>query len=167
MSESNNDLIRKLQALWSVEHLLVIELPKVIARATDFGLIKALKHHYAETQQHRLAIEFICKNLGVDPRLNVDEAFATLLSDNELLIAAGEVNEVLIAGAQRIEQYEMQAYEDAAQEAHRAGLELVRKRLLLTLEEERQASNKLNFVLKNLQTNRPVGRESAVAMSLR
>lgn len=167
MSERTNDLIRQLQGLWSVEHLLVIELPKAIARATNFGLIKALEHHYGETQQHRTAIEFICKNLGVDPRLHVDEEFATLLADNELLLAAGEVNEVLIAGAQRVEQYEMQAYEAAAEEAHRAGLDLVRRRLLLTLEEERQASNKLNFVLKNLPISRHAMRESAVAFNFR
>ncbi len=56
----------------------------------------------------------------------------------------------LIAGAQKVEHYEISGYGSAACYAGMLGFEGIEKRLRLTLEEERRADTKLNALAKNL-----------------
>jgi ferritin-like metal-binding protein YciE len=156
MSEGMEKLADKLQSLWSVENQLVTAIPPMYAKATDFGLNKVLSYHFAETLQHRTAVESICKQLEINPQGDVDEHLATILSENELMLSDGDnINELIILGALRVEQYEISAYQSAADEAMRARLSTLARRLLLTLEEEKQACNKLTFLLKTIRSNRP------------
>ncbi len=144
----------ELQVLWNIENKLVQILPGMLKKATDLGLIKSLSHHLAETVQHKTAIEAICKQLEVSPQKKVIEILENILSQNERTLAGNKdthgINESIIEGAQKIEQYEISAYQPAIDLAGQLNLEGIQKRLLLTWEEERQASNKLNFLLKNL-----------------
>jgi ferritin-like metal-binding protein YciE len=56
----------------------------------------------------------------------------------------------LIAGAQKVEHYEISGYGSAAHYAEMLGYEGISKRLRLTLEEEQQADTKLNFLAKSI-----------------
>ena len=56
----------------------------------------------------------------------------------------------LIAGAQKIEHYEISGYRSAAYFAEMLGYEGIAKRLRLTLAEEQQSDTKLNFLAKNI-----------------
>ena len=56
----------------------------------------------------------------------------------------------LIAGAQKVEHYEISGYGSAAYYADMLGFEGIAQRLRLTLEEERQADGKLNFLAKSV-----------------
>jgi ferritin-like metal-binding protein YciE len=56
----------------------------------------------------------------------------------------------LIAGAQKIEHYEISGYGSAACYAEMLGYNGIAKRLRLTLAEEQDADTKLNFLAKNL-----------------
>lgn len=157
----------KLQLLWSMENSIVNSLPALIEKATDFGLIKSLSYHFAETLQHRTALEGICKQVEVIPNEIPNEMFEDLLSENNTDIEANKgglgINTLIIAGAQMIEQFEISEYAPAIEYAEQLGLKAIRKRLLLTVEEEHQAHNKLHFLLKNLSLTNANRTESTVA----
>lgn len=157
-----------LQLLWSMEDMMANCLPQLIDKATDLGLIKTLSHHYAETLQHRSAIEGICKQLEINPSDMPNEVFEDLLSENDSDIEANKsglgINTLIIAGAQLVEQFEITSYAPAVEYAEALGLTAIRKRLLLTVEEERQASNKLNFLLKNLSLTQAAVVEGTVVI---
>ena len=56
----------------------------------------------------------------------------------------------LIAGAQKVEHYEISGYGSAAYYAKMLGYEGISKRLYLTLAEEQDADTKLNFLAKQI-----------------
>jgi ferritin-like metal-binding protein YciE len=144
----------ELQVLWSAESMLVEEMPKMIAKAKNEGLKNMLRLHLAETDQHKVALEAICKQLELDPRGDFNPGLKGILEEGEKVMAKDATEEgmdaALIAGAQKIEHYEISGYGSAAYYAEMLGYEGIGKRLRLTLEEEQQADTKLNFLAKNI-----------------
>ncbi|HCS22089.1 MAG TPA: hypothetical protein DIW47_16295 [Bacteroidetes bacterium] len=152
------DFSTLLQRLWSIENLLVEAMPGMIEKASNLGLQKSLAHHFEETRQHKVAIEAICKQLGIDPTGGEpDMGLQEILKQGDKELSKGsaetsgeEIDAILINNALQVEQYEMDAYMPAGDAAEFAGFEGVSQRLRLTLAEERQADTKLRFLLKSL-----------------
>ena len=144
----------ELQALWSAEAQLVEAMPKMMEKAKTEGLKKMLAMHLAETKQHKVAIEAICKQFDLNPEGEFNAGLKGILTEGETVMAKDATDEVmdaaLIAGAQKVEHYEISGYGTAAYYAEMLGHEAVAKRLRLTLEEEQQADTKLNFLAKSL-----------------
>ena len=157
MKEIKNleDLFRhEIQVLWSAEAMLVEAMPKMIDMAKDEGLKNLLRYHLAETDQHKVALEAICKMLEIEPEGDFNPGMKGILEEGEMVMAKDATDEgmdaALIAGAQKVEHYEISGYGSAAHYAEMLGYEGISKRLRLTLEEEQQADTKLNFLAKNL-----------------
>lgn len=153
----------EIQVLWSAENMLVQMMPSMIERAKNEGLKNLLAMHHAETQQHKTALEAICKQLEIDPEGDFNPGIKGILEEGEKVMAKDATDEAmdaaLIAGAQKVEHYEISGYGSAAWYAEMLGYEGIAKRLRLTLEEEQQADTKLNFLAKNLvnpQANVPL-----------
>jgi ferritin-like metal-binding protein YciE len=144
----------ELQVLWSAESMLVQKMPAMMERAKNEGLKNLLALHHAETQQHQTALEAICKQLDIDPEGDFNPGINGILEEGEKVMAKDATDEAmdaaLIAGAQKVEHYEISGYGSAAHYAEMLGYEGIAKRLRLTLEEEQQADTKLNFLAKNL-----------------
>lgn len=143
-----------LQKLWSAEKILTEKMPGMIKKATGLGLKKNLAMHFAETDQHKEAIRAICKGLDFSHEGEENEELKTILAQGEEQMnnaAPGdELDTVIINGAIKIEEYEMAAYTEAYQLAKSLGKTGIAARLALTLEEERQADTKLNFLKQEL-----------------
>ena len=143
---------RDLQELWSAEKQLTKAMPLMIDKASNLGLKKNLALHLAETHQHKVAIEAICKQLGFVHEGEENAEIKSLVEQGEremsTQVSDGKVDAAIIAGAIKIEHYEISRYEEVANAAEALGFEGVAKRLRLTLEEERQADAKLNFLDK-------------------
>ncbi|HWA34447.1 MAG TPA: DUF892 family protein [Cyclobacteriaceae bacterium] len=156
----------ELQVLWSAEKMLVEAMPKMIAKAKNEGLKNLLRLHLAETDQHKVALEAICKQLDIDPKDDFNPGIKGILDEGEKVMAKDATDEgmdaALIAGAQKIEHYEISGYGSAAYYAEMLGYEGISKRLRLTLEEEQQADTKLNFLAKNIINPRATMVEEAV-----
>ena len=157
MKEIKNleDLFRhEIQVLWSAEAMLVEAMPKMIDMAKDEGLKNLLRYHLAETDQHKVALEAICKMLEIEPEGDFNPGMKGILEEGEMVMAKDATDEgmdaALISGAQKVEHYEISGYGSAAHYAEMLGYEGISKRLRLTLEEEQQADTKLNFLAKNL-----------------
>lgn len=144
----------ELQVLWSAESMLVEKMPAMIARARNEGLKNLLAMHLAETDQHKVALEAICKQLQIDPAGDFNPGMKGILEEGEMVMHKEATDEAmdatLIAGAQKVEHYEISGYGSAACYADMLGYEGIAKRLRLTLEEEQQADTKLNALAKNL-----------------
>ena len=144
----------EIQVLWSAEKMLVEAMPKMIDRAKNLGLKKNLSLHFAETQQHMTALEAICKQLGIDPEGDFNPGMKGILEEGEKVMAKDATDEAmdaaLIAGAQKVEHYEISGYGSAAYYAEMLGYEGIAKRLRLTLAEEQDADTKLNFLAKEI-----------------
>jgi len=156
----------EIQVLWSAESLLVEAMPKMIERAKNLGLKKMLSQHFAETDQHKVALEAICKQLNIDPKGDFNPGMKGILEEGEKVMAKDATDEAmdaaLIAGAQKVEHYEISGYGSAAEYAEMLGYEGIAQRLRLTLQEEQQADTKLNFLAKNI-VNRRAQREATAA----
>ena len=157
--KNNQEFVVQLQSLWSIESMLVEAMPRMIQKASNPGLQKSLTHHFAETDKHKTAIEGICKQLDIDP--NGGEPDATLRNilmegENEIMgmEMGDEMDAAIIFGAQQIEEYEISMYGPAADSADALGYTGIAKRLRLTLEEEKQADNKLKFLESSLLEDR-------------
>lgn len=163
MNATNSpDFSTQLQRLWSIENMLVEAMPGLIQKASNLGLKKSLALHFEETRQHKVAIEAICKQLGIDPKAGeTDMGLKKILQKGEEEMKQkdqgnlpaegdGDLDAVIIKNALQVEQYEMDAYLPAGDAAAFAGFEGVSRRLLLTLAEERQADTKLRFLMKSL-----------------
>jgi len=144
----------ELQVLWSAETMLTEAMPRMIEKAKNEGLKNMLRLHLAETDQHKVALEAICKMLEIDPQGDFNPGIRGILEEGEKVMAKEATDEgmdaALIAGAQKVEHYEISGYGSAAHYAEMLGYEGISKRLRLTLEEEQQADTKLNFLAKNI-----------------
>lgn len=144
----------EIQVLWSAEKMLIEAMPKMIDRAKNLGLQKNLALHLAETQQHLTALEAICKQLGIDPEGDFNPGMKGIIEEGDKVMAKDATDEAmdaaLIAGAQKVEHYEISGYGSAAYYAEMLGYEGIAKRLRLTLAEEQDADTKLNFLAKEI-----------------
>lgn len=144
----------EIQVLWSAEKMLTEEMPKMIEKATNFGLKKALEMHLAETRQHLVALEAICKQLNIEQEGDFNPGMKGILEEGTKVMnkdtTPAAMDAAIIAGAQKVEHYEISGYGSAAYYAEMLGLEGIAKRLRLTLTEEKEADTKLNFLAKSI-----------------
>ena len=148
-----------LKSLWFIESILIESMPDMIEKAEHLGLKKSLALHFAETQQHKVAIEAICKQLDIYPKQGgFDENINKILNEGEEKMndagVNGKINIIIISSAIEIEQYEMEVYQQTADLAKELGFEGISKRLFLTFEEERQSLAKLRFLESQLVNER-------------
>lgn len=157
---NNDTFYRQLRSLWSIENILINTMPLLIERATNIGLRKALSLHLAETDQHKVAIEAICKQLNIEAKGEKDEKIQLILAtgNNHILqqSVGDRMDEAIIRSAIKVEEYEISAYNSAAVLAEGLGYKGFEKRLRLTLEEEQQSSTKLRFLKNSLFAERAI-----------
>ena len=146
-------LADELKDLYSAENQLVKALPKIASSVSSEDLRSAFENHLKQTQKHVQRLEMICQKLDINPKGKKCMGMEGLLEEgNELLHSQGE-NESLEAGvigaAQRVEHYEIAAYGTARAHARQLGFVEVADLLGETLEEEKQANDKLTQIAEN------------------
>ena len=140
--------------MYSGEKLITVGLPRMIAKTQNEALKNAFKKHLNETMLQAERLEDVAKILGIDID---DEAtnpgIAGIIAEGELVMHKDATPEVLdatlIAGAQKIEHYEIAGYGTAVYLAHHLGLTSVARILEGILDEEKKANEILNNIAKN------------------
>jgi len=144
----------EIQVMWSAERLLVEAMPKMIERAKNLGLKKNLALHLAETEQHLAIMGFLAKQFEISPDGDFNLGIKGILEEGEMVMSKDATDEAmdaaLIAGAQKVEHYEISGYGSAAYYAEMLGHTAVAQKLRAILEEEQQADTKLNFLAKSM-----------------
>lgn len=159
--ETMNDLfVHTLQDIYYAEQQIVEALPKMISKASNAELKRALKDHLEQTRTHVTRLEKVFKMHGAEPEEVDCPAIDGILEEADEV--SGEVEDkavldaALIASAQAVEHYEITRYGTLIAWANELGREDCAAVLAETLEEEKSA----DLGLSNLAENR-VNREAA------
>jgi ferritin-like metal-binding protein YciE len=145
--------VAQLKDLYDAEKRLTDALPNMADAANSSQLRQAFQDHLTETQGHVSRLEQIFREVNMEPKRDTCEAMKGLISEGEDLIKAKGDPDVkdaaLIAGAQRVEHYEISGYGTARSFARRLGLTQAANLLQQTLQEEKAADEKLNSIAES------------------
>ncbi len=149
--ESLRDLfIDELKDIYDGENQIVKALPKMAKTATSPELQKAFQGHLEQTKEHVTRLEHVFAKIGESARRKPCDGMKGLLEEGKKLMEGDAEDAVmdagLIAGAQRVEHYEMAAYGSLKTWATELGEKDAAKLLEQTLNEEKAADEKLSEI---------------------
>jgi len=165
--------ISELKDLYSAEHQLVKALPKIVKAVESEELSDAIANHLEETKNQVSRLEQIFENLGENPKGKKCVGMQGILEEGSEAIDEFEgsvLDAGVISAAQRVEHYEIAAYGSVC-----AYAELLQRTddlglLKETLEEEKNADEKLTQISETInqaalqmssQEDAEVGRQPA------
>jgi len=155
--ESLHDLfVEELQDLYSAENMIIKALPKMIDKASAADLKGALTEHLEQTKVQVDRLDQIFDQLGdeLDRKGRKCKGVEGIIKENKTLLSEDAEPEVLdagiIAGAQKIEHYEIAAYGTVRNYANLLGRNDWMQILEVTLEEEKQADKKLTQLAEHI-----------------
>jgi ferritin-like metal-binding protein YciE len=142
-----------LKDIYSAEKQLVKALPKIAKAAQSSDLQRAFQEHLSRTEEHVERIERIFSDLNASPRGKKCVGMEGIVEEgNELMkekVQPDVLDAGLIAGAQKVEHYEIACYGTARTWAQRLGYHDAARLLQQTLEEESTANEKLTQIAES------------------
>jgi ferritin-like metal-binding protein YciE len=150
-------LIEELRDVYDGEKRLTRALPKMAKAASSEELSDAFTTHLRETEGQIARLEQVFRMLGEAPRGKKCEGIMGIVAEGEQAIEELDEGPVLdaalIAGAQKVEHYEIASYGTVAYFAELLGQNRAKDLLGQTLEEEKAADEKLT-TLAEARVNR-------------
>jgi len=142
--------VQELRDIYDAEKQLVRTLPKLAKAAESSELADAIRSHLSETETQVTRLEEVFGMVGVAAKGKPCKGMKGLLEEGDEAIKEedeGTLRDLtLIAGAQRVEHYEMAAYGTAIAIAEQLGLDGAVDLLQQTEDEEKQADTKLTEI---------------------
>src|ERR1051326_7412579 len=133
--------------LWA-EKALVKSIPKMVKKATSQELITALENHLSETEEQVNRLEKVFSLLDMEPKTVKCEGMNGLIKEAEVIMKECEEGSMrdagIISAAQKIEHYEIASYGTLRTFANTLNLSEISELLEETLEEEKEADQKLS-----------------------
>jgi ferritin-like metal-binding protein YciE len=146
-------LNHEVQMLHNVEKLQIAALERMIKKTSNPRLQDAFEQHLEETKVHKKRLEVIAGILNIDAAGEGNPSIKGMIAENEKMIHKNATPEArdaaLIAGAQKIEHYEIAGYGTAAYLAQQLGLLRIGELLDITLQEEQATDTILNMIAKS------------------
>jgi ferritin-like metal-binding protein YciE len=143
-------LIDELRDIYHAEKQLVKALPKMAKASKSDKLRQAIEHHLEETKGQVDRLEQVFDKLDTRTRGKTCEAMEGLIEEAKEMMEEIKTPEVLdvalIAAAQKVEHYEIASYGSVCALAEALGQNEVAQLLNQTLDEEKQADQKLNQI---------------------
>lgn len=143
----------ELKDIYWAEKALIKGIPKMIENASSEELVEVLTNHLKETEVQVQRLEKVFESYGQKAEAEKCEAMQGLLKEAEEMVEECETGVMCDAGiisiAQKIEHYEIASYGTLRQFAETLGLIEAAALLQDTLEEEKNADNKLTQVAIN------------------
>lgn len=142
-------LVEQLQDLYDAEKQLTRALPKVAKAAQDEELVEAIREHLEVTKGQVDRIEQVFEALGQKAKSKPCNGMKGIVTEaNEGIeehqdAEEGVLNAAIVADARRVEHYEIAGYTVAIDLARQLGHEDAAGMLEETLQEEREADEKL------------------------
>lgn len=144
--------VEELRDAYDGENRLTKALPKMAKAAEHPELRTALTDHLRETERQIARLEQIFKMVGETPRGKKCDGIIGIVEEGNSAMEeldGAVLDAALIAGAQRVEHYEIAAYGTLAYFAGLLGNDRAKELLGATLEEEKAADRKLNDIAKS------------------
>jgi ferritin-like metal-binding protein YciE len=143
-------LLNELRDIYDAEKQLVRALPKMAKASSSEQLRHAFQEHLEQTKHQVERLKQAFDRLDVAARGKRCEAMKGLIDEASEIMEEIKTPEVLdaalIAGAQKVEHYEIAAYGSARTLAEACGHQEVAQLMDATLEEEKEADQKLNQI---------------------
>jgi len=150
-------LVEQLRDIFDAEKQLVKALPKLAKACESQELAEALRTHASETEQQVSRLEEVFGIVGAPAKGKPCKGMKGLLEEGDEAAKQedkGEMRDLaIIAGAQRVEHYEMAAYGTVRTLAEQLGLEEAVELLRQTEEEEKNTDSKLTDLAMSLYEN--------------
>lgn len=158
--ETLKDLyLDELRDIYDGENEIVKTLPKMADAASSPELRQAFSEHLQQTKRHVTRLEQIFSGLAEKPKAKKCEGVRGIIDEAEDLMGdkgdRAVLDAGLIAGAQRVEHYEMAVYGSLKVWATRVGNSQAVPLLEQTLSEEKEADRKLTQIAEQ-EVNRQV-----------
>ena len=143
----------ELKDIYDAEKQLTKALPKMAKKATAEELKRAFQDHLRETEQHVKRLEKVFELMGMPARGKKCIGMQNLLEEGDDMIAEAEEDAtrdaVMIASAQKVEHYEIASYGTVRTWANVLGKNDIAGLLEDTLEEEKDADQKLTGIAES------------------
>ena len=147
-------LEEELKDIYSAEKQLLKALPKMAKSASSDELRAALEEHLTVTEGQVTRLEEVFEALGKTAKAKTCKAMQGLIEEATELMEEDADDAVLdaglIAAAQKVEHYEIASYGTVRTWAKLCGEENAAELLQETLDEEREADQKLTELAENL-----------------
>jgi ferritin-like metal-binding protein YciE len=135
---------------WAEKHLTKT-LPKMKKKATTDELKSAIEEHLAQTEKHVSRLERVFELCGKKAQAKKCDAMEGLTKEADSIVEETEANTMtrdagIIMAAQKVEHYEIATYGSLVQLAKTLGRNDAAEVLHQTLEEEKQADEKLTEI---------------------
>lgn len=148
-------LIQELQDLYSAEKMIIEALPTMMGEAVSPDLKQAFNEHLEQTQSQLRRLDQIFDQLPDVTRTGKKcKGLQGIIKENEELIKADAEPEVrdagLIAGAQKVEHYEIAVYGTVRTYADLLGHQNWAQLLQQTLDEEKATDEKLSALAERI-----------------
>lgn len=155
-TEGTNSQLEKLftdslKDLYWAEKQLTKALPKMKKKATTNELKSAIEEHLAQTEEHVARLEQVFNMCGKKAQAKKCDAMEGLTKEGDSIIEETEANTMtrdagIIMAAQKVEHYEIATYGTLVQLAKTLGMNDAAEILHQTLEDEKQADEKLTEI---------------------
>src|SRR6187431_2724472 len=146
-------LVDEIKDIYNAEKQIVKALPKMVKGASSDELREAFESHLEETHEQVNRLERVFELLDEKPRGKHCAGMAGILEEGSETLEEDAEDSVmdakLIAGAQRVEHYEITAYGTAIAWAEALGLNEVSEILGESLAEEKAADEKLSALAES------------------
>ena len=145
--------VEELKDIYDAEKQLVKALPKMAKAAESAELRGAFEEHLEITRAHVGRLEEVFKGLGMAARGKTCEGMKGLVEEGQEAIEELEgtvLDAALIASAQKVEHYEIATYGTLATFAEVLGMEDAKDLLGQTLDEEKEADEKLTQIARQI-----------------
>jgi len=140
----------ELQDIYSAEQSLLDALEQMANESSDREIRKGFTQHRKETQGQIKRLEKIYKTLGRKPESSSCPGMEGLIKEKKAFMREKPSDELLefynIGAAQKVERYEITAYEGLIDMAEKLGMEDAVDLLEQNLQEEEVALNKLKSI---------------------
>ena len=146
--------VEELKDIYDAEKRLVKAIPKMAKAASSDELKQALQDHLEVTKGHVARLEEVFESIGVPAKAKACAGMKGLIEEGEEVIGDdGEENimdAAIIGAAQRVEHYEIAAYGTVRTFAECLGNDQAVELLQKTLDEEKEADEKLSQISEQL-----------------
>ncbi|MGN6322473.1 MAG: YciE/YciF ferroxidase family protein [Dyella sp.] len=157
--------VHELSDIYSAEKQLTRALPKLARASSEPQLKQAFESHLEETNGQVERIDKIVEQLDLRLKRIKCAAMEGLVEEGKEIIDAVEEGTLrdaaLIAGAQKVEHYEIAAYGTLAALAKELGYDEVLPLILDTLKEEKSAGEKLSKLAEQRVNKSAAGRRAS------
>jgi len=144
--------VEELRDMYDAEKRLTKALPRMAKAAESEELGAALTNHLRETERQVQRLEQVFRTIGEPVRAKKCDGIMGIVEEGKHAMEELEgsvLDAALIAGAQKVEHYEIASYGTLAYFAELLGNEKAKNLLGQTLDEEKAADEKLSMIAKS------------------